>query len=299
MSAPAEALAKFWEDLREKSRVRIEHPELPDTLKSAAGELVATLWTQAQTAAQEGMVAFRAEALNTALEAKTAQVSAENERAAAILQRDQARQAIQVSTDRALQLERELAAERASKESLAIQLEAAGRQQAALDASLTEARRDFAAELEKHRQALARAEERYGAVEKRALLEIDRERTVTAKLQKDLAQARQHQHEAEERYRAAASQFHEELGDARQKLGATEGMLHEMRTRCQQQAEELQSLHIIILNGEAQKALLERDLRIYQENTGRLEKELQQKTLGQVVESGAAKPQKRSRKSIS
>jgi hypothetical protein len=37
MTAPAEALNKFWEDLREKSRVRIEHPDLPDSLKTAPG----------------------------------------------------------------------------------------------------------------------------------------------------------------------------------------------------------------------------------------------------------------------
>ena len=35
MSAPAEALARFWSDLREKSRVRIEHPDLPEGLKAA------------------------------------------------------------------------------------------------------------------------------------------------------------------------------------------------------------------------------------------------------------------------
>src|SRR3546814_3870986 len=51
MSAPTEALSKFWEDLREKSRTRIEHPDLPDALKSVAGELVASLWTNAQAAA--------------------------------------------------------------------------------------------------------------------------------------------------------------------------------------------------------------------------------------------------------
>lgn len=110
MSAPAEALAKFWEDLREKSRVRIEHPDLPDTLKSVAGELVATLWTKAQTGAQDGLAAFRAEAQTTVQEAKNAQASAETERAAALLDRDLARKAIQAATDRALQLERELAA---------------------------------------------------------------------------------------------------------------------------------------------------------------------------------------------
>src|SRR3954451_10552781 len=48
MSAPAEALAKFWDNLRDKSRVRIEHPDLPDEIKTSAGELAAALWDLAQ-----------------------------------------------------------------------------------------------------------------------------------------------------------------------------------------------------------------------------------------------------------
>ena len=47
MSAPAEALAKFWEELRGKARVEIDHPDLPDALKQAAGQAVSVLWTQA------------------------------------------------------------------------------------------------------------------------------------------------------------------------------------------------------------------------------------------------------------
>lgn len=45
MSAPAEALGKFWGNLREKSRVRIENPDLPEDLKIVAGEMVGAIWT--------------------------------------------------------------------------------------------------------------------------------------------------------------------------------------------------------------------------------------------------------------
>ena len=45
MSAPAEALAKFWEDLRGKARVEIDHPDLPEALKEAAGQAVSVSWT--------------------------------------------------------------------------------------------------------------------------------------------------------------------------------------------------------------------------------------------------------------
>ena len=53
MSAPAEALTRFWVTLRDKSRVRIEHPDLPAELQSATGELAAALWTRAVDMAQD------------------------------------------------------------------------------------------------------------------------------------------------------------------------------------------------------------------------------------------------------
>lgn len=278
MSAPAEALAKFWEDLREKSRVRIEHPDLPDTLKSAAGELVAALWTQAQSAAQEGLKTFRSEAQAAVVEAQTVQTLTERERAAALVERDQARQVTKDATERIQQLERDLAAERASKAALASQLEAAGYQQATLQTALSEARHDFAAEIEKHRQALKRSEDRYEASEKRALLEIDRERTTAAKLQKDLAQFRQHQQNTEERHRIEVAQLQADLADTRQKLGVAEGMLQELRALRQQQTDELKLLRTTVAESDSRKNLLEHELAASLENVARLESGLKQQS---------------------
>ena len=62
MSAPAEALARFWETLRDKSRVRIEHPDLPDELRDAAGEAIGALWQRAQGLAQSSLLALRSDA---------------------------------------------------------------------------------------------------------------------------------------------------------------------------------------------------------------------------------------------
>jgi hypothetical protein len=42
MSAPADALARFWEEWRVKARVQIDHPDLPDALKVAAADAVQT-----------------------------------------------------------------------------------------------------------------------------------------------------------------------------------------------------------------------------------------------------------------
>ena len=62
MSAPAEALAKFWEVLRGKARVEIDHPDLPEALKEAAGQAVSMLWTQATELAREELAVLRVEA---------------------------------------------------------------------------------------------------------------------------------------------------------------------------------------------------------------------------------------------
>lgn len=296
MSAPAEALAKFWEDLREKSRVRIEHPELPDSLKSAAGDLVVALWTQAQAAAQEGLTIFRHEAQATVLEARAAQVSAENERATNLLKQQQTEQALQAATERTLVLERELAAEQGGKEALALQLEAAGRQQAALETALADARRDFAAELEKLRQALQRSEDHCKAAENRALLEMDRERMAAAKAQNEAAQARQNQQDTEGRHRAEMAQLQADLGTARQNVGVAEGMLHEMRGRCQQQEKELQSQRASIAEGETRKSLQERDLTACRGRLAEVEKELQQLRPAPASEHVPAKPRKKTRR---
>src|SRR5580658_6377584 len=61
MGTPTAVLGEFWTELREKSRVRIEHPDLPADLGAAAGELVATLWTRATAAADTALDALRDE----------------------------------------------------------------------------------------------------------------------------------------------------------------------------------------------------------------------------------------------
>jgi 23S rRNA maturation-related 3'-5' exoribonuclease YhaM len=48
MSALTEALARFWDKLRTKSRVRIERPYIPQALQEATGELNAKLWKLAR-----------------------------------------------------------------------------------------------------------------------------------------------------------------------------------------------------------------------------------------------------------
>lgn len=260
MSAPAEALAKFWSDLRDKSRVRVEHPDLPDELRGAAGELVATLWSQAQVAAQESLSAFRSQVEESALALKAAAEAAEAGRSAALKEREHLQRLIDEGADQALRLERSLAAERAEKVAISGQLNEANRQHAAREAALSDAHKNLAAELEKLRQALQRSEERYEAAEKRALLEIERERLAGVKLHKDLVQLRRHGSETTEQHRVQLEQLQRELGQARQNLGVAEGALREMRLINQQQLYQLESLRSSESERVAKISLLQREI---------------------------------------
>lgn len=223
MSAPAEALSIFWADLREKSRVRIEHPDLPQELRAATGDLAATLWHQAQAMAQETFTEFRAEAQVGVAEASAARTKAEAERDGAVKELSTAKESILALNNRANTLEQQLAAEKATRIALETQLGQTAQDIATLQKMLEKARQDFAEEMDELHAAARLTEERYRAAEERALLEIDRERTTVSRLQKELDQNRAKLGQVVDRHKMDISALHAEVGQCRQQLGSLEG----------------------------------------------------------------------------
>ncbi|WP_211167198.1 DNA-binding protein [Aromatoleum evansii] len=291
-------MARFWAELREKSRVRIEHPDLPDTLKVAAGELVGRLWSEAQAAAQENLNVFREEATARVTAADVAKQRAEQDRQAANQELEHLHEALNDSSERILSLERVLAAERAEKEGLAGQLSTARRQHQALEAELSAARKDFASELEKQRDALRRAEDRHEAAEKRALLEIDRERTTTAKAQKELVQIRQSTADLVQRQRDELGALQQELGDVRQALGAAEGSLIKMREDAEQHIAQMNVMREQLSQRTTEAALLQRELELRDEKIKTMVQELQRARESADPGYSAAKLKPRKRKAF-
>lgn len=289
MSAPAEALAKFWSDLREKSRVRIEHPDLPEGLKTTAGELVASLWSQAQTSAQDGLVVFRQEAQEKVSESLKAVATSDQARVAAEAESNKSREALSAANARILNLERDLAGERARTASLEQQIESARLQQTTLEAALAEARKDYSAELEKSRQELRRSEDRLAANEKRALLEIDHERQMTLKAQRELLQLRTSSLENEEQLRIQIASSKSELANVRQLLGVAEGKQDELRAGNKKQLEELAALRLTLGQQETQLALLQRELELAQTASKQIQENI-------ALKSGTSKVPRRNRK---
>ncbi|NPT62474.1 DNA-binding protein [Paraburkholderia elongata] len=225
MGTPTQVLGEFWTDLRDRSRVRIEHPDLPADLGAAAGELVATLWTRASASAGIALDALRDEVEAQRAEAQQAVAAARDELArveTALEQRTAALLAAQVEVR---DLDRAQAEGHAQRQALAAELERIGAALAARDREIVEVREGFSRDLEKLRATAERADERLRAAEKRALLEIDRERGTAVKLQKELDEATKRADRREADHRRAVEALQAQLGDARHQTGVLQGRL--------------------------------------------------------------------------
>lgn len=222
MSAPAEALGKFWETLREKSRIRIEHPDLPDALRDAAAEMLSTVWQQAQTQAQDALKSFQTEAQaqidNARTEAKTATAHLETSEQTV----NELRQTVQSTQSALTRAQAEMGI-------LQNQVETAMVQRHELQESLNALQQRFSHELEQQRTASAAAAERYTTETKRLLLEIDRERTNAAKVSKEINKE--------------IATTRAELMEQTQRNAELEGSMAEIRQQRDQLNKQLTELH--------------------------------------------------------
>ena len=229
MSAPSEALARFWETLRDKSRVRIEHPDLPNELRDAAGEVIGALWQRAQALAQDSLAASRSEAQANVLAAQAATEAAEAQTQELRLALDEARTQLREVGARLQSAGQDLAREQGETTALRRQVDDGAQQRRELQDALQAAQQGFTHELEQQRSVAAAAEERYNADLRRALLDVDRERSAATKAQKELEQARRAGAEQVAQHRSSLETWQQERAQLSQKLGVTEGALAETR----------------------------------------------------------------------
>jgi hypothetical protein len=247
MSVPSDALRQFWQELREKSRVRIEHPDLPEALKTAAAESIAAMWTLAQQAAVDGLTAARNEAANqvraaeaaardqaAAFEAAEARLSAllDTERrraddlAARLGDREAAyaRLAEQRTSDHAAHV-RQLAAARQAEAIAASERDVARKELLAAQAEGEKNLATFNAQLDRFREDSAASEARHLAIERRALLDLDQERQRNNRLGKQLEQVQQRLTETMSEQARATATLQNQIGSLQGRLGEAEGRL--------------------------------------------------------------------------
>lgn len=93
--------------------------------------------------------------------------------------------------------------------------------------------------VEKLREAAARVEERLRTTEKRALLDIDRERSAAVKAQKELADSAKRFDKREADHRGATDAVQVQLGDAHQQIGTLQGKVTTLETTYSMLRDEL------------------------------------------------------------
>lgn len=238
MSAPAEALNRFWETLREKSRIRIEHPDLPQALQNVAGEMMGALWQQAQASAQDTLASLREEARTQVQEAEAAAQAATTGRQQLELTLQGVQQELQAVMSKMTDVQGELARTQGESATLQRQIEAHVVQRRELQDNLQATQQGFTQELEQQRVTTAKLEERHAADMRRLLLDVDRARVQATQLQKDLVASQRTQAEQLEIHRKQVTDKQVQTDELRQRNGALEGSLAELRGQREQWLQE-------------------------------------------------------------
>jgi chromosome segregation ATPase len=242
MSAPTEALNEFWKTLRERSRVTVDHADLPEELRVAAGEMVAALWKSAQLKSHEAVAVLRAEAAEIAERAKADVALAQAAHAEAERNLERVRASLGESENLVTQLRQELAAAAATKAGLEERLEEMRNQLVNMQTRMDQANAEHNAERERLAERTQLAEERFSDMERRALLEIDRERTAASKLQKTLEAERAAHATVTDRLRADHNQAQATNAQLREQVGALQNAVETLNTLRNREGAELQTL---------------------------------------------------------
>ncbi len=184
MSAPSDALNKFWLELREKSRIRIESPDIPEELKESASNLISALWRQAQEAAIATFAVQTAESNDKVVQSRIEAESAINEKAVLEAKLHTTIAQLASSDLRIAELEKIHAADTSTLAAQEKMLKTLLNERDNLARSLEDVRSTFSQDLDKLNASLGKAKTQYRSLEKKSLLEIDRERQNIIKLEK-------------------------------------------------------------------------------------------------------------------
>jgi len=239
MNVPAEALARFWEELRAKAKVQIDHPDLPEALKRAAADAVQTLWTQATELARTELAALRLELQAVADQARAELATQQANNQGLQAQILDLRTAAADSRAEQQMLIEDLQSERRSHAASLVRADELQRQVNELMFQQERIRADFTAELDKSRAAIAASEERALGAERRALLEIDRERVARATAEKQLETLRAKQAETERQNQAKALDLATQHSRISIELEAAKLGLDRLQASSEEQARQL------------------------------------------------------------
>ena len=242
MSTPAEALAKFWDELRSKARVEIDHPDLPPEIKALAAEAIAGVWRQATETARTELAAIRIELQADQDRARHEAAQAQHAATQAQATVERLRAEVTAAHEATHQVRVELEAERRAHTGAVARLQELQAQLEQARAQQQRQQEAFSADLAKAREAVEAGDRRAAAAEKRALLEIEQERQTRVKSDKQVEALRVQMSAVETRERQAAVAQAESIAKLEARCGAAVSTEQGLRQSAQSLEQELRSM---------------------------------------------------------
>src|SRR3546814_100440 len=219
------------------------------------------------------MTSYRTEAQEAVLQARTTADVAAADRDAERLAVHGLMEQLELAGKQINTQREELAVAEETRTSLLIRLDETKQDNAALQRQLEDARREFTVELDKLRVAAQLADERSRSTEKRMLLDMDRERTASTRLQKELDALTAASLCTADEHRRELHLLQQALGDSRQKKGQLEGALQAVTASLDRTSLEAKQMRAQLSESNAQVMLFRNqaeDLRRRLEETQQL-----------------------------
>jgi chromosome segregation ATPase len=151
------------------------------------------------------------------------------------------------------------------------------------------ARTDFTAEITRLSHETDLEKERLRVAERRALLEIDRERNLADKLQKELGVARTEFLKATEQHRGEHADLYREIGNMRERIGLLKGELAVAKIQTEEVGRQLYEAQCKMEEALAQAVILENERTAWRIKMESAEREIEQLRSRPVVKKKSRK----------
>ncbi|MDP2102269.1 MAG: DNA-binding protein [Methylotenera sp.] len=242
MSAPADALNKFWLELREKSRVRIERPDIPENIATVAGDLIANLWNEAQKAAQSGFSELVDNATAEILKYKFQSEAAEQKTIKIEHSLNETQVELKETLNRLSEAENLRKVDMLALNNLEKSLKTLQNEHSNLQATFTRAQENFSNEITNISTLMTKSEERFQLHEHKYLLEIDRERQKFISLKNELNKTRSLAKSEKNAFVKEIANLNKVIFSLNNKVGELTGQSQGLKQR---QAELIKQLKVI------------------------------------------------------
>lgn len=225
MSTPAQAVSNFWNELREKSRVAIEHPGLPENVRDVAGNAFSVIWNAALEAANQNLGSVKAEMdqLRTKYEKEVSE-------AAIIIKKshentNQLAEEIRGLKNELLEANKKILVDTeilANQNKTLLELK---NDKEKLEADLKNSQKEFSNEVNKMHESLKISDDRFRKLEAKTLLDIDRERQKALKTEFELKQILKASAKAQSIHNVQLAKNQKVINQLRESVGLLKGQL--------------------------------------------------------------------------